>query len=78
MSPEGATFPLWHCSVALRVPRFTAQWSAADLALARRAAEIVLRGVGDPIHRHEGTGQVALHTRRRMTEAEAKLLLEAR
>ncbi len=71
--------PLWHCSVSIHRPlRPLAKWSEQDLATVRRAVEITLRGVGDPAWQVEQDGQVALHVRRRMVEAEARALYARR
>lgn len=71
--------PLWHCSISLAYPpKPLKTWTEAQLELVRRAVNLTLKGVGDPVYQIEQEGEVALHVRRRMVEAEARELYARR
>lgn len=69
--------PVWHASIALlrngKLPKAVAAWTAWEKAQAWNLAASLLNGVGTG-QNYSKDGGIAVHLRRRLSEAELALL----
>ena len=64
---------MWHASISIR-PKLVDTWSIAEIDHARRLAVLLLTGRGDANHWDVEMGQKALHVRRKISDAEKRVI----